>query len=59
MEVTLLGMITEVRLVHSSKALSLMAVNPVKYCNSSNEVIKKLEHDMDLIDSKILTKFPK
>ncbi|MBQ6462111.1 MAG: hypothetical protein IJJ59_02165 [Pseudobutyrivibrio sp.] len=34
-------------------------INYLNLYNSSNEVIKKLEHDMDLIDSKILTKFPK
>ena len=39
MLVTLLGMVMDVREVHEPKALLSILVSPVKYCNSSNEVI--------------------
>ncbi len=39
MLVTPSGIIKEVNPLHSENAFSLMLVNPVKYCNSSKEVM--------------------
>ena len=45
--ITLLGMIIEVSLEQAQKVLSPILVNPVKYCNSSNDVIWELESNTE------------